>query len=69
MTRIMTDDIVKAGYCITGARRHFPQLGLSREDFKRFVREGVLVSEVEHIEDLLVRNVIAAAKRRETANG
>ena len=69
MTRVTTDDVVKAGYCITGARRHFEQLGLSREDFKRFVREGAPVEEVEGLDDLMVRNVIAAAVRREAAHG
>lgn len=69
MTRVIPDDIVKAGYCITGARRHFPQVGFARADFKRLIQEGIPVEEFEGVDDLMVQNVIAAAKRREAAHG
>lgn len=69
MTLLTPDDLVKAGYCMRGLRRHYAALGLTREDFVRFVREGIPAEEVEHVDDQMVRKVIAAAQAREAAGG
>lgn len=69
MTRVTTDDLVKAGYCARGLRRHYKALGLTREDFVRFVREGLPAEEIEHVDDLMVRKVIEAARAREASGG
>lgn len=69
MTRVTPDDVVKAGYCMRGLRRHYPTLGLTRADLVRLVREGIPVEELEHVDDLMVRKVIEAARAREAAHG
>jgi hypothetical protein len=69
VTRVTTDDLVKAGYCARGLRRHYKAIGLTREDFVRFVREGLPVEEIEHVDDLMVQRVIEAARAREAASG
>lgn len=61
---ITVNDVIAAPGCIRGLKRCYPQWGFSREDFVRFIREGVPLSEIEHIEDINIKNAIAAARRR-----
>lgn len=43
------------GYCLHGVRRFCTRYDL---DFKQFVKEGTPVSEVEHIDDHMLRMII-----------
>lgn len=62
-TIIRVADVVDAGYCLAGARTWFRLNGL---DFKDFLRNGIPVSEIEHIDDGMARNVVA---RKEIKDG
>lgn len=64
---VTINDCRAAGYCASGIRRHARLLGL---DFHRIVREGIPISEVEHLEDQAVQRIIATARMRlEQDNG
>lgn len=59
--RVMIGDSRAAGYCVKGIRAHCNLLGL---DFRRLVKEGLPISELEHIDDAAVQKSIAKAKER-----
>lgn len=64
---VTISDCRAAGYCVAGVRRHAALLGL---DFRRFVREGVPISEIETIDDQAVQRIVAVARKRlEQDNG
>ncbi len=67
MTRITKADVQAAGgLCGRGMRRFCREHGL---DLVRFIRYGVDVSEIEHLDDANVTRVIEAAKERERKEG
>lgn len=68
MTRVTVADVRAAGYCINyGARAFCQRHGL---DFRRFVREGLPVCELETINDAQLARVIEVAHgRQEKADG
>ena len=61
MNRVTVDDYRAAGLCTSGVRRACISFGI---DFKRLVREGIPISEIEHIDDANLQNVIIKAKER-----
>lgn len=59
--RIVHSDLASLGYCNRGSREFFNRHGLN---WSLFLKEGVEFSEVERIDDEMVRAVIRQAKRR-----
>lgn len=57
--RVTITDCRKAGFCVSGLRQHCATLGL---DFRRLVKEGLPISEIEGIDDANVQRCIAVAK-------
>jgi hypothetical protein len=57
--RVTITHVREAGYCLTGARRHCAALGL---DFRRLVRDGLPICEVEGIDDALVQEIVNRAR-------
>lgn len=70
MTDVMTiGDCRNAGYCVGGARLRCDELGL---DFKKFMREGLPISDMEKIEDVaIIRSLVVARARiaKESSDG
>lgn len=60
--RVTISDVRQAGYCVKGIREHCKRVGV---DFKRLVREGIPISEVEGLDDAMAQRIIARAKERE----
>lgn len=53
---ITADDVRAAGFCLhVGARRWCAANGI---DFRRLMREGIMLAEVAHIDDDLLRRVL-----------
>lgn len=67
--KILPTDVVSSGYCIMGFRRHYPALGISPEDFRTFIREGLPLERFEGHEDHMVQRVVATAKERIARDG
>lgn len=65
MTVITINHCRKAGWCVSGVRRFCAQNNL---DFRRLVREGVPVEEVEGIDCALIAKAVEIAKK-ENGNG
>lgn len=57
--RVTISDVRAAGYCLRGARRHCETLGV---DFRRLVREGIPISEIEDMDDAVVQAVLRRAR-------
>lgn len=55
----------KAGLCVSGVRRHCALIGV---DFRRLVKDGIPLAEVEDMEDAMVQRIISIA-RQEAHNG
>lgn len=49
----------KAGYCVKGVKSHCLTLGL---DFRKLVKGGIPIKEVEGIEDAAVRRIVNIAR-------
>lgn len=64
--RVTINDCRAAGYCVAGVRRQCRLLGL---DFRQLVREGLPISEVEHLDDNAVQRSIAVARARTETDG
>lgn len=60
--RVKIHHIRNAGHCLPGVRKHCQSIGV---DFRRLVREGIPISEVEHIDDILVQDAIRRARKKE----
>lgn len=54
------------GLCLSGCRAAAPSLGL---DFRRFVLEGILVSEVADHPDLNIRRMVVLARKEAEQDG
>ena len=67
MTRVLPCDVPAAGYCLPAVRTNYKQWGFSRDDLKRFLRDGMDATELEHIDDITIKRVIEAAEKREAA--
>lgn len=65
MTVVTINHCREAGWCVAGIRRYCADNGL---DFRRLVREGLPVEEVEGRECALIGRAIEIAKK-ERANG
>jgi len=59
--RVTVDDCRTSRFCLRGVRSHCSALGL---DFRRLVREGLPVSELDGIDDELVRQCVRNARAR-----
>jgi hypothetical protein len=59
--RVTIADVRAAGFCLSGARKHCQAVGV---DFRRLVREGIPLSEVETIDDELVQRIVATTRER-----
>lgn len=59
--RLTINDCRKAGYCVSGAVRKCQELGL---DFRAFIREGLVISEIEGIEDHGLQRSLEKARER-----
>lgn len=59
--RFTIHDCRSCGFCVSGVRRKAPEIGF---DFRRLIREGIPISEVEHIQDQQLQKVHAAARDR-----
>lgn len=57
--RVTSTTLRQEGVCLAGARRMAPRLGV---DFRRLMREGYPIEELEHIDDFTVKRLIARAK-------
>lgn len=57
--RVTMDSLREAGHCAPGIRRFFKDHDL---DLRRLVREGIPVSELEHIQDANMQRVIARVR-------
>lgn len=64
--RVTATDCQTLGLCMSGVRRGCAANGI---DFRRLVREGIPVDEIENISDPTVRRVIEEAKRRGEHHG
>lgn len=49
----------KAGFCLTGVRRHCATVGL---DFRQLVKEGLPVADLENINDAAIMRCVEIAK-------
>lgn len=67
--RVTTDDVIKAGFCVRGARRCWDNWGLTRDQFKTFAREGITLEELAHVDDYRVLKAIETAKARVARDG
>lgn len=59
--RLTINDCRKAGYCVAGAKRRCDELGLS---FRALVGEGLVISEIEGIEDHNLQRSLEKARER-----
>jgi hypothetical protein len=66
MTIVKIDDVLACGTCHTGAKYLADQYGV---DWWDFLQNGIDASKLEHIDDINVKNAIAAAKQREMKEG
>lgn len=66
MTRLTVQDCLAAGYCVSGQRRFFAQHGI---DYRAFVRDGIAVEDLAHIEDADLARAIGEAAKREARHG
>jgi hypothetical protein len=57
--RVTVQNCRDAGYCVKGVKAHCQLLGLN---FKVLVREGLLISEIEHLDDAIVQRCIRTAR-------
>ena len=64
--RLTARDAKKVGLCVSGQKVFCETHGI---DFRRFLREGIDVSELEHIEDDNLRMAIEVARAREELDG
>ncbi len=64
--KITIGDCRAAGYCVKGVRNHCDLLGL---DFRKLVKEGLLISDVEHINDSAVQRSLEKARERISKRG
>lgn len=63
--RLTIHDCRKAGYCVAGIRRLCEAHG---QDFRAFVRQGIPIAEIIHIDDAALKRCIEVA-RKERGNG
>ncbi len=66
MTILTLRDGLKAGLCVSGQKRFFQTHGL---DFAEYVRNGLDVESLSHIEDVNLQRAIAVATEREGQDG
>jgi hypothetical protein len=66
MTRLTVDDARKAGFCCKGQRKWAKRVGI---DMHAFVRDGIDVSELGHINDAKLTKAISIARTRELTDG
>lgn len=59
MTRIMPQDVQRAGYCLAGSKKWFERHEI---DFRAFIREGVEVSRLP-ADDAMVQHVLKVKER------
>lgn len=64
--RVTATDCQTLGICMSGVRRGCAANGI---DFRRLVREGIPVEEIEHVSDPTVQRVIEQAKSRGNRDG
>lgn len=69
MTKVKPQDVVSAGFCISGVRRAYPQYGLTKEQFREFLKVGLDAEVLEGIDDVMVQRTIAEAVKREAEHG
>lgn len=62
MATVTIKDIRALKYCAHGSRQFCARYGL---DWSRFVREGIPDTELEQIDDAMVRRLVEQARRRE----
>jgi hypothetical protein len=62
VTTILHRDLAAIKFCNRGARQFFERHGL---DWSDFIKNGLDASRVEHIDDAMLRQVVAAARQRE----
>ena len=66
MTILTVVDARKAGFCCKGQRRWAERVGI---DMHSFVRDGIDVSDLGHIDDAKLDKAIEMALAREAADG
>lgn len=54
-------DCRSCGFCVKGVKSKCPEIGI---DFKRLVKEGIPVAELEHIEDHHLQAALEKARER-----
>lgn len=54
-------DCRASGFCVKGVRKKCPEIGV---DFKRLIKEGIPVPELEHIEDHHLQAALEKARER-----
>ena len=64
--RLTVQDCRDCGYCVKGIREHCSLLGV---DFRRMVREGIPLTEIEGLDDAIAQKCIARARERELIRG
>lgn len=64
--RVIYADVRALDYCLPGVRRWFKENGLN---FDVFMKEGIELSELEHLTDPMAIRVLEQAKKRALANG
>ena len=65
MTTVTVHDMRALKYCAHGSRAFAKRYGL---DWSRFVRDGMPVSELQHVDDGMLKRVIEQAEKREARN-
>lgn len=66
MATVTVHDMRALKYCAQGSREFFKRHGL---DWSLFIRAGIPVEDLEHIEDSMLARVIEHAKQREAEDG
>ena len=63
--RVTIQHVRRAGWCMSGVRPYCQRVGI---DFRRLVREGIPISEVEGVDDHMIQTAVEIAKK-DKSNG
>ncbi len=61
MIKVTVADIRQAGFCVSGIKQFCQQHNI---DFRELIKDGIDITELEHIDDIMVKQVIEQAIER-----
>ena len=62
MLRVKAEDACSLGYCLRGVKAFCKKHSL---DYKKFVKEGLPIEEVEQINDVMVKRLVEFVRGRQ----